>query len=172
MTSSQSRLSNVRKRTRSLRTKRSKQGASEVIATVMMLGLTVAVGFALFSFAQDQAGVQLRAFNDDTVNRINRLNEKFVIVHIAFDHPVSNNVTVWFYNNGKLTTEIKTIFFGNDTSSLTEESFAPIPLTIAPEETKKLTFIVSSLDPQETYYVRALGKYGNTFTTFEAFDQD
>ena len=143
-----------------------KKAVSAVIANMIMVSITLALGFAFWTAVNSQAGALLSNSNERTVADINQLNEDFVITLIAFDYPVSGNVTVWFYNTGGLATEINQIFFGNVSSSLSDVTFSPSPLTLAEQASGSVEFVYST-NGGDTYYVKAVAQYGSTSLSYE-----
>ena len=100
--------------------------------------------------------------SSQTASNVNEINEDFVITLIAFDQPSSGEVTIWFYNNGGLSTEIDQIFFGNVSNSLSPvTSYSPNPLSLELQQWGNVTFTFTT-NPGETYYVLAVATYGNT----------
>ncbi len=91
---------------------RSHQAVSPVIAEVILVAVTLSIGVAFWSTAQTTAGAQLQTFVNKATSNINRMNENFVIVNLAFDYDhsvpttTSGMITIWFYNNGGLPTNI------------------------------------------------------------------
>jgi len=91
---------------------RSRQGVSAVIAEVILVAITLSIGVAFWSSAQTTAGTQLQTFVNRATSNINRMNENFVVVNLAFDYDhsvpatTSGMITIWFYNNGDLPTNV------------------------------------------------------------------
>ena len=146
---------------------RANLAVSAVIANLIMVSITMAIGFALWTSVNTTAGTTLQRNADQTVNDVNELNEDFVITLIAFDYPLAGNVTVWFYNNGGLETEIRQVFFGNVSSSLVSIIFSPNPLTLPVKQSGSITF-TNSTSIGETYYLRTVAKYGSIASSYEA----
>ena len=93
------------------------RAVSPVIAEIILVGLTLTLGAAFWSTARTTGGAQLQTYVDDAASDINEMNENFVIVNLGFnyshaaDPPTTPDgvITVWFYNNGKLATNITQI---------------------------------------------------------------
>lgn len=135
---------------------------------MIMVSITVAIGGALWSSVNATAGSTLAQYSDRTAQYVNQVNEDFVITVIAFDTPATGNVTVWMFNNGGLATEINGIFFGNVSTSLSPvTSFSPNPLFLAVQQSANVTFVYTT-NPGDTYYVLAIGNFGNTASSYSA----
>ncbi len=135
---------------------------------MIMVSITVAIGGALWASVNSTAGTTLAQYTDRTAQYVNQVNEDFVITIIAFDTPVTGNVTVWMFNNGGLATEINGIFFGNVSTSLSPvTSFSPNPLSLAVQQSANVTFVYTT-NPGDTYYVLAIGNFGNTASSYSA----
>lgn len=93
---------------------RSRRGVSPVIAEVILIAITVAIGFAFWTSANSTAGTQLSTFVEKSSSNVNKIKEDFVMVNIAFNYDHSSNppnstngmITLWVYNNGLLETEL------------------------------------------------------------------
>ena len=143
-----------------------KKAVSAVIGNMIMVSITLALGFVFWTSVNTQAGATLTSYSEQTAADLNQLNEDFVITLIAFDYPVSGNVTIWFYNNGGLGTEINQIFFGNVSSSLANVAFSPSPLTLAKQASGSVEFVYST-NVGDTYYVKVVAQYGSTSLSYE-----
>ncbi|MGQ9468862.1 MAG: archaellin/type IV pilin N-terminal domain-containing protein, partial [Nitrososphaerales archaeon] len=91
---------------------RIRKGVSPVIATVIIITVTLLVGFAVFSFVNSEAAVASGAMGQSTANYVNYLRERFVITNVAFNYPSNGMITVWFYNNGAIDTKIVKMYIG------------------------------------------------------------
>ena len=105
-------------------------GVSPVIATVIILAVTVTLGIALWSFVNSEVNTSTEVFANEVTDYINYLNDRFIIVNIAFSHdavaassPPDNFVSVWIYNNGNLPLEVNAVFFGPGSSSMKQVEF-------------------------------------------------
>ncbi len=143
-----------------------KKAVSAVIGNMIMVSITLALGFVFWTSVNSQAGATLTSYSEQTAADLNQLNEDFVISLIAFDYPVSGNVTIWFYNNGGLGTEINQIFFGNVSSSLANVAFSPSPLILAKQASGSVEFVYST-NVGDTYYVKVVAQYGSTSLSYE-----
>ncbi|MFQ5970330.1 MAG: archaellin/type IV pilin N-terminal domain-containing protein [Nitrososphaerales archaeon] len=104
----------------SYRKVRRRHGISPVIASVIILGITVVLGMALWTFVNGEVNTSTRVFANEVTDYINYLNDRFVIVNIAYDYDNdpsttddTNKVTLWIYNNGNLPVSVNAVFFGS-----------------------------------------------------------
>ena len=146
---------------------RANLAVSAVIGNLIMVSITMTLGYALWTTVNSTAGTTLQRYTDQTVSDINEINEDFVITVIAFDYPSTGKVTIWFYNNGGLDTEINQIFNGTDPASLAPVvTFTPDPLILAKGTSGSVEFDqISTLGT--TYYIKVVAKYGNTASSYE-----
>ena len=94
-----------------------KKAVSAVIANMIMVSITLAIGFVFWTTVNSTAGTTLTTYTEQTAADLNQLNEGFVITLIAFDYPSVGDVTVWFYNNGGLATTLNFRFANHSTNS-------------------------------------------------------
>ncbi len=160
--------------------KRSKLAISAVIGSVMMIGVTLAVGFAAWAWASGAASSSEKSFGNSVSCNMNYLNEHFSIINVNYTSPSS--VTVWFYNYGNTSVYIKEIIASNITSISGDSWSDPITgtnsivpcanyasvsyYTKLPAGTvTPVTFQVSvTLISGVIYQFEALGIYGTTYT--------
>jgi len=140
---------------------RVRKGVSPVVATVIIITVTLVVGFAVFAFVNSEAAVASGAFGQSTASYVNCLRERFVITNVAFNYPSSGQVRVWFYNNGAINTQIVEIYIGTSTTSMTKiSSFSSTPSTLEVGKSCYVTFTYT-INPGITYYIKAVGEFGN-----------
>jgi flagellin-like protein len=83
-------------------TNRRRRGISPVIATTIILAITIVLGLALWVFANSgvsNASIQYSEAIEDYGNIVR--NHRYVIANIDLD-PSNNEITFWIYNNGKI----------------------------------------------------------------------
>lgn len=89
--------------------KRVRRGVSPVIATTIILAITIVLGLSLWSFANTGVSTATQSYAD-SVSEFGRFTiDRFVIASVAFDHPDPDDLTVWVYNSGKLDTVVQTV---------------------------------------------------------------
>jgi flagellin-like protein len=94
------------------RTKRA--GISELMGSLLMIGITLVAGVAVYGWVATQAGVSENAYGKQVSNNVNYLSEHFVVVTQAFAGTGAggacaggpphqcNTASFWLYNNGGL----------------------------------------------------------------------
>jgi len=109
------------------RSNRKYRGVSPVIASVIILGITVVLGLALWTFVNGEVNTSTEVFANEVSDYVNFLNDRYVIVNIAFNHDSldgdngdddSEWVSVWIYNNGNLSVKVNSVFFGQGSSDM------------------------------------------------------
>ncbi|MEM2872890.1 MAG: archaellin/type IV pilin N-terminal domain-containing protein [Nitrososphaerales archaeon] len=140
---------------------RIRKGVSPVIATTIIITLTLVVGFAVWSFVNSEAAAASGAFGESTASNVNYLREKFVITNAAFNS--NGTITIWFYNNGAVNTQIKEIYIGTSTTSMIKVPSGnftrPLP-TLIVGNSGYTTFYHNTYSGN-TYYIKAVGQFGN-----------
>ncbi|MCP8316649.1 MAG: hypothetical protein H3Z52_02780 [archaeon] len=148
-----------------------RKGVSPVVATVIIITVTLVVGFAAWSFVNSEAAAASGAFGQSTASNVNYLRERFVITNVAFNYkgttPTTGWVTVWFYNNGAVNTQIVEIYIGTSTTSMTKiSSFSSTPSTLEVGKSCYVTFTYT-INPGITYYIKAVGEFGNVVLYYQ-----
>jgi hypothetical protein len=101
----------------------SRLAVSEVMGAVVMLAVTISVGFAAWAWARSAAINSERSFGNSIASNINCLNENFLITNVNFStsttSPLPNEVTVWYFNSGEggVTIATLTVSYSNSTGS-------------------------------------------------------
>jgi hypothetical protein len=100
---------------------RSRLAASEVMGAVIMLGVTITVGFAAWAWARNAASASEKGFAGAIQTNIDCLNENFVITSVNFSSSASklNLVTVWYFDNGQGGVTIASLSISNTTNAYT-----------------------------------------------------
>ncbi len=79
----------------------SRRALSPVIATVIISGVVLMIGGAIWSYSLGAATVTADAYVSDTMELLYELQERFDVEHIVYD--AENDVlNVWVYNYGEV----------------------------------------------------------------------
>jgi hypothetical protein len=100
--------------------KRSRLGVSEVMGSVLLMGVTLAVGFAVWAWASNAAIASEKSFGNAVGTNAGCLNLGIVIVNANFSSTNANLVTLWFYNNGRGAVNITNIQITNSNSTIVD----------------------------------------------------
>ena len=89
---------------------RGRSGVSPVIASTILLGIAVALGLGLWSFANAGVGTATQEYAE-TVTEYGRFaSDKFVVPSVAYDYAngatSADDITVYVYNSGNFDTQI------------------------------------------------------------------
>ena len=88
-----------------LRTRSRNRGVSQVISTVIMSAIVVAIGGAVWSYAKGAATVIANDYVDGVLDLMEETAERFTIEHVTIED--SNTLLkVWVYNYGDHNTTI------------------------------------------------------------------
>ena len=80
---------------------RRRRAISELVASVLLIAITLITGFAVWGYVDGQAGTAEQAYGQSVGATANYLQEKFVVVSMDLNAS-SKTATVWLYNNGKV----------------------------------------------------------------------
>jgi flagellin-like protein len=157
---------------------RQRRGISPVIATTIILAITIVLGLALWGFANSGVGTATVKYSE-AVTEYGEIvrSHRFVIANMDFNNPSANNVAFWVYNNGKLDATISSVHViltckdctgsGPSPSGLTQDSPADPgnPLSLAPKTLKKFYFSAgATLETGKTYELTVVSDAGLTNT--------
>ena len=90
--------------TRKMNRKRS--GVSPVIATTIILAITITLGLGLWSFANSGVSSATQTFSDSVTQYGKFTSDKFVLANMDFNNPSANHVAFWIFNSGNTSTTI------------------------------------------------------------------
>jgi hypothetical protein len=96
--------------------KKSNLAVSEVMGSVLLMGVTLAVGFAVWAWASNAAIASEKSFGNAVGTNAGCLNLGIVIVNANFSSTNANLVTLWFYNNGHGAVNITNVQISNSTT--------------------------------------------------------
>lgn len=157
---------------------RQRKAVSPVIATTIILAITITLGLALWGFANSGVGAATTQYSE-AITEYGEVvrNHRFVIANMDFNNPSSDNLAFWVYNNGKLDATISSDHIiltckdctgsGPTPSGLTQDSpdDAGSPLTFAPKTLKKFYFDAgATLQAGKTYELTVVSDDGLTQT--------
>ena len=149
--------------------KRQRLAVSEVIGAVILIGVTMAVGFAAWAWARSAA-------TTGEGNLANAATETFVILNANFNSSSSSKVTVWLYDSGAVPVYISAIAISNSTwayvNSTLSTSKGPACvncLQINSNQIRSISLNVNtSFKTGSLYTIKAIGEYGTVSSYQEA----
>jgi hypothetical protein len=155
--------------------RKSRLGVSPVIATTIILAITIALGLALWSFANSGIGVATTSYANVITDYGEFTKDNFVIASIAFNNPSSQHIAIWIYNSGDFATNISNIIVTcKDCSSFTavNKSAANFDATsinpISSKELGKLSIDTNQpLETGKTYEVQIISQTGAMQESFQ-----
>jgi flagellin-like protein len=83
-----------------------RRGITEIMATVLMVAVTVITGFAVWGYVNGEAGVASRSYGNSVAANVQFLEERFTIVQVGFN---TGAVTIYFYNTGSINFQIASV---------------------------------------------------------------
>src|SRR5262245_24975750 len=107
--------------------KPSRRGVSPVIATTIILAITIVLGLSLWSFANSGVSAATQTYSDVVTEYGRYVSDKFVVPTAAFDRPDPDDVTVWIFNSGSFATEVQSVII--TCKGVCNASFVPVQLT-------------------------------------------
>lgn len=92
---------------------RGRSGISPVIATTILLGITVALGLALWSFANAGVSTATQQYAETVTDYGKFASDRFVVPSVAYDYAdgaaSANDISVYVYNSGRFETQISNV---------------------------------------------------------------
>lgn len=88
---------------------RTRSGVSPVIATTIILAITITLGLGLWSFANSGVSSATQTFSDSVTQYGKFTSDKFVIANMDFNNPSANQIAFWIFNSGNTPTTISSI---------------------------------------------------------------
>ena len=70
---------------------------SPVIATTIILAITITLGLSLWSFANSGVGAATATYSNVVAEYGEFTNDKFIITSVAFNNPSNQHVAIWVY---------------------------------------------------------------------------
>jgi len=154
--------------------RRKRAGVSPVVATTIILAVTVTIGLALWSFANSAFGTASREYGEVITEYSRFTSDRFVIANVDFNNPGANEMAFWVYNAGKFETTVNSVVLTcKPDSGCTEPKPAPIgltqdspddptkPLTVASKQLKKFTFDTgTNIESGKTYELVVVSETG------------
>lgn len=127
---------------------------------------------SLWSFANSGVAVATDRYANVVTEFGNYAGDKFVIANMAFDNPATDQVTVWVYNSGQLSTEIENVMLTcKDCASFTPVTVDSAAITgtnpIQSKSLSALSFNSGTLADGNTYEVRVLSSTGAYQTYYQ-----
>jgi len=124
-------------------TTRRRSGVSPVIATTILLGITVALGMGLWSFANAGVGTATQQYAEDVTDYSRFTSDRFVVPSVAYEYadgaPSTDDITVYVFNSGRFDTRIISLVISckdcsNPADSLPDYVFNPVSLRVDPND--------------------------------------
>lgn len=80
-----------------------RRAVSELVATMLLLAMTVVAGFALFGFVRAEAGSSELSYAQNVGGTIQYLQERFVVPQVSYS---ASSVTIYVYTSGAVPTQL------------------------------------------------------------------
>jgi hypothetical protein len=154
-------------------------GVSPVIATTIILAITVSMGLGLYSYAGSQTNVATKSFSDEATDYINYKNDRFTITGLSFGTSGdSQRFTAYIFNNGDRTLRIGSATVSDGTSSTS--AFCTDDGMITSKDLRGIEFVACDttnpfpgFEPSTTavYHVKIITVNGSFQTYFQKYGQ-
>jgi flagellin-like protein len=95
----------------------SRRGISPVIATIILSAIVMAIGGAVWSYAQGASTVIATSYVNETMTIMREVTERFTVEHVS-NHSAGTILYVWIYNYG--TVDIMADVYANATHLSTQ----------------------------------------------------
>jgi hypothetical protein len=91
-----------------------RRALSEVISTVILSGVVLAIGGAIWAYSLGATTAIADGYVDDTLSLVNEIVERFDVEHIHYN--ITNEILrVWVYNYGEVDITVDVYFTANST---------------------------------------------------------
>ena len=107
--------------------KRQRLAVSAVIGSIVMIAVTITVGFAAWAWARSAAVNAENNFGQAIGTNVVCLDENFVVTNANFSSTNTKLVTVWFFNNGNGTVNVASMTISNSTWSYNNATSTNLP---------------------------------------------
>ncbi len=88
--------------------KRDSKGVSEIVATVLMIMIVTAIGFAIFLYGMGFFTATSSARDTVTQTGIATLRERFIIVDVTMVN--NSHISIWVYNYGETNVAVSSVY--------------------------------------------------------------
>ena len=136
--------------------KRSK-GVSPVIATVVLAGIVLAIGGALWSYSIGAASVTADNYVNDTLDMLYEMQERFDVEHAYFDSS-TKELEIWIYNYGEI--DMVVDVYASLNSSISEE-FLNSNITAGYTAKVDIDFSNYTIPSQEQFAIKVYSRRQN-----------
>ena len=125
-----------------------RRGLSPVIATIILSGVVLAVGGAVWSFSIGAAARVSEDYVNDTLDMVNEVIERYTIEHVTYYETASppipaNTLSIWVFNYGDVAIRV-------DGYAETDTEYGSFQGTIIPPGVTQRYEIDFSTDPLES----------------------
>jgi hypothetical protein len=117
-----------------------RRALSEVISTVLLSGVVLAIGGAIWAYSLGATTAIADGYINDTLSLVNEIVERFNVEHIQYQSG-SDTLKVWIYNYGEVDTTVDVYITVNAT--IERHSYGE---SISSEQVKAVSFDFTS-DP-------------------------
>ena len=156
-------------------------GISPVIATTIILAITVTMGLALYSFVNSQSTVATQSFAQEATDYINYRNDRFVITSLSFHN---DGITAYVFNNGNIPISITQVLVGFDelnyscqatitgSSPIGAKQIGTVEFTNIPkhDNSGNITCGGQTESPPAVYHVKVVSEAGSYQTYFQKYE--
>lgn len=161
--------------------KRKREGVSPVIATTIILAITVTLGLALYSFVNSQSSVATQSFAQEATDYINYRNDRFVITSLSFQN---DGITAYIFNNGNIPVTINQVLVGFDelnyscqatiigSTPIGSKEIGTVKFTNIPKHDNSGNIICGGQieSPPAVYHVKVVSEAGSYQTYFQKYE--
>ncbi len=150
---------------------------SPVIATTILLAVTVVLGLALWSYANSGVGSATKSYADVVTNYGRFTSDTFIVPTIAYDYPATGDLDVWVYNSGSFDTTIQSVIVSCKVctvqispETLDQSSLISGDMVVASKTLKELKFNTNTtFNVGDTYQVQVISTTQAYQTTFQKY---
>jgi hypothetical protein len=101
-----------------------KKGLSDVVATVILCGVVLAIGISVWSMTYSITSGLQSDYYEEVKGMMDAVSKRFIIEHVAYVKS-AGTLYVWVYNYGKVDIEIIQVVVRGDVEGM-NDSFIPV----------------------------------------------
>jgi flagellin-like protein len=108
--------------------RRKRKAVTELVGTMLLLGMTLVAGFAVFAFVQSQAGVSELTYAQSVGGTVSYLQERFEVPLVSY---TTSSITVYIFTNGQVPTQLAQIEVFGPSRSAMDVVYSASSVTVA-----------------------------------------
>jgi len=85
----------------------SRRAFSSVLSAIIISGVVLAVGGAIWAFSQGAMTIAAEDYAEGVINMTDTISERFIIEHVGYVSDIDDDLHIWVFNYGDVDIEFK-----------------------------------------------------------------